>query len=96
MEDTAFYRYFPLASLNVVGSDPMVVRTSVEQFHRRTLEQSVNWPHSLLATGTHDTKRGEDVRARLNVLSEIPDEWEAAIKRWQVDMNAAAHGKELD
>jgi (1->4)-alpha-D-glucan 1-alpha-D-glucosylmutase len=94
LEDTAFYRYFPLASLNEVGSDPMVIGTSVEQFHRRTSERSIDWPHSLLATGTHDTKRGEDVRARLNVLSEVPDEWDAAIKRWQ-EMNAVAR-KELD
>ncbi|HEX4143607.1 MAG TPA: malto-oligosyltrehalose synthase [Pirellulales bacterium] len=94
LEDTAFYRYFPLASLNEVGSDPMIIGTSVEQFHRRTVERSTDWPHSLLATGTHDTKRGEDVRARLNVLSEVPDEWDAAIKRWQ-EMNANKR-KELD
>ncbi|HTU25781.1 MAG TPA: malto-oligosyltrehalose synthase [Pirellulales bacterium] len=89
LEDTAFYRYFPLASLNEVGSDPKVIGTSVEQFHRRVQEQSVRWPHTMLASGTHDTKRGEDVRARLNVLSEIPGDWEAAIGRWQA-MNAMA------
>ncbi len=72
LEDTAFYRYFPLASLCEVGSDPMLVGTSVEQFHRRTAEQQEHCPHTLLATGTHDAKRGEDLRARLNVLSEVP------------------------
>lgn len=89
LEDTAFYRYFPLASLNEVGGDPTIPGVSTEQFHRRILERASSWPHSLLTTGTHDTKRGEDVRARLNVLSEIPQEWEAAIRRWQ-EMNAAA------
>jgi (1->4)-alpha-D-glucan 1-alpha-D-glucosylmutase len=94
LEDTAFYRYFPLASLNEVGSDPMLVGTSVEQFHRRTAEQQENWPHTLLATGTHDTKRGEDLRARLNVLSEFPDRWEAAIGRWH-ELSAPAR-QEID
>ncbi len=95
LEDTAFYRYFPLASLNEVGSDPMLVGTSVEQFHRRTGDQAEHWPHTMLATGTHDTKRGEDLRARLNVLSECPVEpWEAAIRRWQ-EMNAEAR-QEID
>ena len=89
LEDTAFYRYFPLASLNEVGGDPTIPGVSTEQFHRRILERSSSWPHALLTTGTHDTKRGEDVRARLNVLSEIPQEWEAAIRRWQ-EMNIAA------
>jgi (1->4)-alpha-D-glucan 1-alpha-D-glucosylmutase len=83
LEDTAFYRYYPLASLNEVGGDPTNPGTNVEQFHRRTAERAASWPHSMLTTGTHDTKRGEDMRARLNVLSEIPDDWYAAIWRWQ-------------
>ncbi len=89
LEDTAFYRYFPLASLNEVGGNPAMPGVSIEQFHRRIQEQSSSWPHTMLTTGTHDTKRGEDVRARLNVLSEIPQEWEAAVRRWQ-EMNVAA------
>lgn len=88
LEDTAFYRYFPLASLNEVGGDPAMPGVSIEQFHRRIQEHGSSWPHGLLTTGTHDTKRGEEVRARLNVLSEIPQEWETAVRRWQ-EMNAA-------
>lgn len=94
LEDTAFYRYYPLASLNEVGGDPAVAGVSIEQFHRRLIEQSSSWPHTMLSTGTHDTKRGEDLRARLNVLSEVPDAWEAAIRRWQ-DLNVGAR-VELD
>ncbi len=76
LEDTAFYRYYPLASLNEVGRrtghDP---GASVEHFHRRILEQAARLaPHACSPRGTHDTKRGEDVRARLNVLSEIPED----------------------
>ena len=93
-EDTAFYRYYPLASLNEVGGDPTIPGTTIENFHRRIDEQTELWPHTMLATGTHDTKRGADLRARLNVLSEIPEEWEAAIVRWR-SLNAAAK-QELD
>ena len=87
LEDTAFYRYYPLASLNEVGGDPGTPGTPVEHFHRRIQEQAVNWPYTMLSTGTHDTKRGEDMRARLNVLSEVPEEWETRLARWQ-RMNA--------
>ncbi len=87
LEDTAFYRYYPLASLNEVGGEPGTPGTTVEHFHRRIQEQAANWPHTMLATGTHDTKRGEDMRARLNVLSEVPEEWETRLARWQA-MNA--------
>jgi (1->4)-alpha-D-glucan 1-alpha-D-glucosylmutase len=83
MEDTAFYRYYPLASLNEVGGDPMYPIVSVERFHDNQRERVADWPHEMSATGTHDTKRGEDLRARLNVLSEIPDAWAAAIARWR-------------
>ncbi len=82
LEDTAFYRYYPLASLNEVGGDPSVFGISAEEFHRRNFERMRNWPNSLSATSTHDTKRSEDFRARVNVLSEIPDEWERAARRW--------------
>ncbi len=93
-EDTAFYRFYPLASLNEVGGDPTIPGTSIEQFHRRLQEQQARWPHDLLTTGTHDTKRGEDLRARLNVLSELPEAWQAAAERWRA-MNAGAR-VELD
>lgn len=94
LEDTSFYRYYPLASLNEVGGDPATPGTSVEHFHRRVQEQTATWPHTMLATGTHDTKRGEDVRARLNVLSEVPDEWEVKLSQWHT-ANAPAR-VELD
>ncbi len=87
LEDTGFYRYYPLASLNEVGGEPVTPGVTVEHFHNRMLEQRANWPHTMLATGTHDTKRGEDMRARLNVLSEIPTQWEAKLPLWQ-SMNA--------
>ena len=83
LEDTAFYRFYPLASLNEVGGDPASATVTPEQFHRRIVERQASWPDDMSATGTHDTKRGEDFRARLNVLSETPDEWNAAIRRWQ-------------
>ncbi|MBI3465299.1 MAG: malto-oligosyltrehalose synthase [Planctomycetes bacterium] len=82
-EDTAFYRYYPLASLNEVGGDPSVAGTSVEHFHRRIADRVSAWPYAMSATGTHDAKRGEDCRARLNVLSELPEEWDQAVRRWQ-------------
>jgi (1->4)-alpha-D-glucan 1-alpha-D-glucosylmutase len=83
VEDTSFYRYYPLASLNEVGGDPERFGISVNFFHRRNLNRGELWPNGMNATSTHDTKRGEDVRARLNVLSEIPGEWYRAIRRWQ-------------
>jgi (1->4)-alpha-D-glucan 1-alpha-D-glucosylmutase len=84
LEDTATYRHNSLLSLNEVGGDPLRDRGpfQLEDFHefnRRRLEQ---WPDSLSATATHDTKRGEDVRARLNVLSEMPEEWDRRLERW--------------
>ena len=82
IEDTAFYIFNRLVSLNEVGGNPAKFGMSVEQFHQGNIRRFRNWPHSLLATSTHDTKRGEDVRARINVLSEIPGEWKSAVKRW--------------
>jgi (1->4)-alpha-D-glucan 1-alpha-D-glucosylmutase len=81
-EDTALYRFYPLASLNEVGGDPASFGLAVEAFHAGNVRRLQEWPHGLSATTTHDTKRSEDVRARINVLSEIPDEWERAIWRW--------------
>jgi len=81
-EDTAFYRYYPLASLNEVGMDPTSFGISVEFFHNKNQERLQAWPHTLLTTSTHDTKRSEDVRARINVLSENPEQWEQALHHW--------------
>jgi (1->4)-alpha-D-glucan 1-alpha-D-glucosylmutase len=92
VEDTAFYRYYPLASLNEVGGDPARFGVSVNAFHRRNLIRRELWPNSMSASSTHDTKRGEDVRARINVLSETPGEWYRAIGRWR-DVNRAAKTK---
>jgi (1->4)-alpha-D-glucan 1-alpha-D-glucosylmutase len=82
LEDTSFYNYHRLVSLNEVGGNPARFGVSVQAFHQFNQIHLEQWPHSLLATATHDTKRGEDVRARINVLSEIPEEWEAAVRRW--------------
>jgi len=82
VEDTAFYAYNRLTSLNEVGGDPEQFGLSVEAFHRENANRQRHWPHSMLATSTHDTKRSEDVRARINVLSEIPAEWGTALERW--------------
>jgi (1->4)-alpha-D-glucan 1-alpha-D-glucosylmutase len=82
LEDTAFYIYNRLVSLNEVGGHPEKFGVSPDEFHLRNMERSDKWPHSLLATSTHDTKRSEDVRARMDVLSEIPGEWRAAVNRW--------------
>lgn len=94
LEDTAFYRDYPLLSLTEVGGDPETFGASVEQFHRKNAERLARWPHTMLASSTHDTKRSEDVRTRLNVLSECPEDWEAAILRWR-SINAP-HKTELD
>jgi (1->4)-alpha-D-glucan 1-alpha-D-glucosylmutase len=82
VEDTAFYIYNRLVSLNEVGSDPQEFGISLETFHQKATERQQHWPYSLLTTSTHDTKRSEDVRARINVLSEIPLEWKPALTRW--------------
>lgn len=82
VEDTAFYVYNRLASLCEVGGNPGRFGVSVSEFHRANQSRAELWPHALLASSTHDTKRSEDVRARLNVLSEMPERWEAAVRRW--------------
>jgi (1->4)-alpha-D-glucan 1-alpha-D-glucosylmutase len=82
VEDTTFYNYNRLVSLNEVGGDPGHFGISVEEWHRANEQAQARWPLAMLATSTHDTKRGEDVRARINLLSEIPDEWGAAVTRW--------------
>ncbi len=82
VEDTAFYRHHRLVSLNEVGGDPAQFGCSIEEFHQRCAARQETWPATLLATSTHDTKRSEDVRARIHVLSEIPRKWRDAVRRW--------------
>ena len=83
-EDTACYFYNRLISSNEVGSDHETADSpgGVERFHRKNRERLADWPHSMNATSSHDTKRSEDVRARINVLSEIPDVWSRRLARW--------------
>jgi (1->4)-alpha-D-glucan 1-alpha-D-glucosylmutase len=82
LEDTLFYNYNRMVALNEVGGDPGFWGSSVEEFHESNQAAADNWPHSLLATSTHDTKRSEDVRARLLLLTEIPDHWAEAVREW--------------
>jgi len=82
VEDTACYRYGRLISRNEVGADPGEFSLSVEQFHEGNEERAKRFPNAMLTTATHDHKRGEDVRARIAALSEIPDEWTATLKSW--------------
>jgi (1->4)-alpha-D-glucan 1-alpha-D-glucosylmutase len=81
-EDTLLYVYNRFVSLNEVGGDPHTFGLSPDEFHRFHELRARDWPHAMNATSTHDSKRGEDVRARLNVLSEIPDRWRHAVTRW--------------
>ncbi len=82
VEDTALYRYNRLVCLNEVGNDPGRYGTSSAALHQANAERARAWPHTMLATSTHDTKRSEDVRARIAVLSEIPDLWKRHLARW--------------
>ena len=82
VEDTAFYRYGRLLSRNEVGSEPSQWSITPAAFHGTMRERQKRYPNALLATATHDHKRGEDNRARLAVLSEVPGEWESALARW--------------
>jgi len=81
-EDTTFYRYIPLLALNEVGGDPRRFGLSVSGFHHLTELRARAWPRAMLASSTHDTKRGEDARARLSLLSERPRDWEKRVARW--------------
>lgn len=83
LEDTLFYRYGRMIALNEVGGDPGHFGLSAEDFHRMNAERASAWPHAMIATATHDTKRGEDARARLLALSEMPDEWEQCLVLWR-------------
>ncbi|HYT95697.1 MAG TPA: malto-oligosyltrehalose synthase, partial [Casimicrobiaceae bacterium] len=83
LEDTSFYVYHPLASLNEVGGDPRRFGFSVDGFHGASADRARNWPHTMLATSTHDNKRAEDVRTRIDVLTEMPAAWRLALRRWR-------------
>jgi (1->4)-alpha-D-glucan 1-alpha-D-glucosylmutase len=82
-EDTALYVYNRLISLNEVGGDPCRFGCRPEDFHEFIKNRADHWPHTMNSSATHDSKRGEDVRARINVLSELPGEWENHLKSWQ-------------
>jgi (1->4)-alpha-D-glucan 1-alpha-D-glucosylmutase len=83
VEDTATYRFHPLASLNEVGGEPEIRANALERFHAANAERQRDWPRGMIATSTHDTKRDEDVRARISVLSELPERWAEALGRWR-------------
>ncbi|MGA8270192.1 MAG: malto-oligosyltrehalose synthase [Candidatus Sulfotelmatobacter sp.] len=83
LEDTAFYRYNRLVSLNDVGGDLHRFGFTEPAFHAANQERLLDWPHTMLATSTHDSKRSEDVRARINVLSEIPGLWRLHVRQWR-------------
>lgn len=82
VEDTAYYIFNRLVSLNEVGGDPAEFGMTLEEFHRQCQYTQERWPLTMLTTSTHDTKRSEDVRARINLLSEIPQAWAAAVEQW--------------
>jgi 4-alpha-glucanotransferase/(1->4)-alpha-D-glucan 1-alpha-D-glucosylmutase len=82
LEDTAFYRYNRLISLNDVGGDLRCFGITADAFHAANQERLRDWPHTMLATSTHDSKRSEDVRARINVLSEMPGLWRLRVREW--------------
>ena len=83
LEDTLFYRYGPLLALNEVGGEPSHHGVSAQEFHAANAERHRSWPDAMIATATHDTKRGEDGRARLLSLSEMPQRWAEASMRWR-------------
>ena len=95
VEDTAFYVYNRLISLNEVGGEPSRFGVSAEQLHAYFRDRQAQWPWALSALSTHDTKRSEDVRARINVLSEMPEEWATHVKRW-FELNAAHRRETAD
>lgn len=81
VEDCAFYRYSRLTSLNEVGGDPSIFSVTPAQFHAAMADRQADWPHAMTCLSTHDTKRGEDVRARITVLAETPEAWETTLDR---------------
>jgi (1->4)-alpha-D-glucan 1-alpha-D-glucosylmutase len=94
VEDTLFYAFNRFAALNEVGGDPGRFGTGIDEFHAFNEARAQDWPNAMLASSTHDTKRSEDVRARMALLSEIPDEWSTTVTRW-FDRNARYRTNEL-
>ncbi|HJR21869.1 MAG TPA: malto-oligosyltrehalose synthase [Dongiaceae bacterium] len=92
MEDTSFYRYNRLLSLNEVGGDPRQFGVTPSAFHHLMQERAKSWPNAMSALSTHDTKRGADMRARLNVLSELAPAWNQRVRRW-ASLNRYKRGK---
>jgi (1->4)-alpha-D-glucan 1-alpha-D-glucosylmutase len=90
LEDTAFYRYFKLLALNEVGGNPAASGLSIRQFHERAGKRIGISPHGMTATSTHDTKRGEDARARILALAEMAEEWSLAVDEWRAGNDALA------
>jgi (1->4)-alpha-D-glucan 1-alpha-D-glucosylmutase len=96
LEDTLFYRYVRLISLNEVGGDPGHFGLALDGFHDANAARVATWPYAMIASATHDTKRGEDARGRLNALSEMPGEWAQALDRWRTIAEPhLAEGEEL-
>ena len=81
VEDCSFYRWSRLTSLNEVGADPSVFSVTADELHEAMATRQRDWPHAMTALSTHDTKRGEDVRARITALAEVPETWAAALDR---------------
>ena len=96
LEDTAFYRYNRFIALNEVGGHPDRFGVDLDSFHAANQDRAAHWPAAMLGTSTHDTKRGEDVRARLAVLSEIPAEWHEAVFAWSRVLRDAEAGDAPD
>ena len=82
LEDTAFYTYNRLLALSEVGAHPNAIVASLERFHDVLSKRARRWPHAMNGSSTHDTKRSEDVRARIQVLTEMPERWQEALDRW--------------
>src|SRR5208337_4962041 len=94
LEDTAFYRYNRFIALNEVGGEPARFGISAGAFHKANAQRATRWPAAMLATSTHDTKRGEDARARLAVLADMPKEWARQVEGWSRLIRA--HRGEID
>ena len=94
IEDTAFYVYNRFVSLNEVGGDPARFGVTVDEFHKANAYRLEHWPYAMLSTSTHDTKRAEDARARLNALSEMPERWAEAVQRWSENNARYRSGRE--
>jgi (1->4)-alpha-D-glucan 1-alpha-D-glucosylmutase len=96
LEDTAFYRYNRFVALNEVGGHPDHFGVELAEFHAGNAERAADWPQAMLSTSTHDTKRGEDTRARLAVLAEMPEEWAQRVGRWSRMLRDDAPGQAPD